>query len=104
MIVRAYYASGSSALITADNLPDAILTPPQTNQDSLVKPPIGTLREPISSPHSMVESEKELILFAIREHDGDVVEAGKSLKMSKATIYRKIKKHGINLQLTRVQK
>lgn len=104
VIVRAYYASGSSSLIMAADLPDAILTPPQTSQDSLVKPPICTLREPISSPHSMVESERELILFAIREHDGDVVEAGKSLKMSKATIYRKIKKHGINLQLTRVQK
>jgi transcriptional regulator of acetoin/glycerol metabolism len=42
------------------------------------------------------EDERENIINALQEYDGDVTKAAKKLKTSRATLYRRIKAFGIN--------
>ena len=73
--------------ITDNNLININLTPPQDNSRLLNIPPSANL--------TMQEVEKQALDKALKNAGGNVEEASKSLGVSRATFYRKIKKYKI---------
>lgn len=89
VIERAYYLCDEE-LITEEYLPDEIL--------------FNELLE-VSTHNdfglSLEDAEKRMILEALSNTKGNVIKAGKLLNISKSSIYRKIKKYNIDVDLIR---
>ena len=50
---------------------------------------------------SLDEMEAETIKKVIKKFDGNIVKAAQTLKIARATLYRKMEKHGLNLKKKR---
>lgn len=88
IIERSYYLSDGD-LITKDYLPDEILN---------LEPPFEEV--PIDNRVlSIDEAERKTIINALIASRGNAIEASKTLNVSKSTIYRKINKHNIDIDL-----
>ncbi|MCD8140012.1 MAG: sigma 54-interacting transcriptional regulator [Planctomycetaceae bacterium] len=100
-VVRAFYASADREELTPGDLPENFSCSEDSREDVSsdcdAVASDTSLRHP--EPPSLQEMEKAMILAAVKSRAGDVVRAGQSLGMSKATIYRKIKKHAIDIRL-----
>lgn len=83
IIERAYYLSDGS-LITKEYLPEEILS--NNLEQALDK----------NEKLSIKELEKDMIMNALIATNGDIMEAGELLNMSKSSLYRKIKNYGID--------
>jgi transcriptional regulator with PAS, ATPase and Fis domain len=88
-ILRAYYCSGNNSLITKEHLPETIVRyiPFQQN-----------LNVQSTSSITFSSEEKEVLIDAIKTCNGNVELAAKNLDISRATFYRKVKRHGIRLK------
>ena len=93
-ILRAYYCSGESPVITLEHLPEAIVRYRPAAVDVEVAFPTR------SSPNISDEDlqERNALIEAAAHCGNDVESAAKSLGMSRATFYRKLKLHGIRLK------
>lgn len=93
VISRAYYLCKGNSLEKKD-IPDYILfQEEESNTDSIIAPKSKSTFDVMSKD----ESEKELIIHAIKVCNGKITEAAKKIKMGKTTIYRKIKEYNIDL-------
>ncbi len=59
------------------------------------KKPVGTASTDNGGLVSLDDAEKQAIQAALNNADGDVPETAKALGVSRATLYRKLKKHGL---------
>lgn len=82
IIERAYYLSDEE-VITTEYLPDELFYESKHLVDQ--------------SNFSIENLEREAIIHALKQSKGHVIEAGKLLDLSKSSIYRKIKKYGIDI-------
>ena len=107
-VVRAYYACRGTRLSAAD-LPAGIRgwSPEEGGGQRLRQAERGTEREadrkeqnPEEKPLSgiLADAEKEALIQALRDCGGDAKEAGRILGMSRATVYRRMKRYGIRLR------
>lgn len=93
-VVRAYYAC-KGTVITDDELPgnikDAAFINPAAREERAVR----------SAPDFtgiLADAEKQAVTDALKSSGGDVTKAGELLGISKATVYRRMKKYGISLR------
>ncbi|GAA0182892.1 sigma-54-dependent Fis family transcriptional regulator [Clostridium sediminicola] len=94
VISRAYYTC-KDYTITCDNLPENISRYSSDQHSTEETLPIQPLAIHKDITTSINELEKELIENALKKHNGHIINAGKSINMSKSSIYRKIKKYNI---------
>ncbi len=96
-VVRTAWALGGGRSITCNEVALALGQP--SLAASFVSPPGGAAPVPAAAavPASPEEQEKEAILSALRQTDGNKVQAAKMLGMSRRTLYRKIDRLGIEV-------
>ncbi|MCD6417814.1 sigma-54-dependent Fis family transcriptional regulator [bacterium] len=83
--------SSENVLKIDDNLIKSILTMLRENNLMLQK-----ILEKLDSPPSLEAAEKEAILNALKKHGGSRKKTAQELNISPRTLYRKMKKYGIN--------
>lgn len=83
IIERSYYLSDVD-IITEEYLPDEIMFETQESNHVIKDKEL-----------LLTNAEREIILNALRQTNGHVIKAGELLNLSKSSMYRKIKKHGI---------
>jgi len=92
VVQRAYYMS-KDGVITKELIPDYIIKNEKSTdgeyQEDEVKPGIQTVDE----------VEKQLIIKALRYCSGNVVNASRMINMGKSTLYRKIKKYNLEVEI-----
>ncbi|QYA10113.1 sigma-54-dependent Fis family transcriptional regulator [Agrobacterium larrymoorei] len=94
-VLRRAAAVASEGLITADDL---MLRAAYHNADTHDPIPTARSASPAGPKACSNQRERELLLTALSEYPRDVEAAASSLGMSRATIYRKISKHAIDLK------
>ena len=77
---------------------------PQAAAGSYVNESIGTNPDPHRESYNIAENEAALIISALEKCSGNVTAAAKLLSMNLRTLYRKIKKHQIDVDLYRHRK
>ena len=82
----------SGAEVTLEDLPTRVTQPPPEATVRSLLPPVET---PATGPVTSLDSvEREAILAALRQTNGNRTEAGERLGISRSTLYRRLKKYG----------
>ena len=89
VVQRAYYLS-KNGIITASLIPEYIVESVKNDEDYII------LEDKSKRGIKTAEQvEKELIVKALQQCNGNVIDASKLIDMGKSTLYRKIKKYNL---------
>jgi two-component system response regulator HydG len=83
-LIQRAVATARSSELTLDDLPEELLAEPATPA-----PPEGTVAA------ARERAEREMIVAALARHDGEIGSAARELQVSRTTMWRLMKKHGI---------
>jgi transcriptional regulator of acetoin/glycerol metabolism len=84
-VIRSAYAICDGGCIRAEDLPASLQRP---NPTVTTAPPAGS---------ALAQAECEALLSAIRANDGNLCHTARNLGISRNSLYRKLKRHGIGL-------
>jgi two-component system response regulator HydG len=83
-LIQRAVATARSSELTLDDLPEELLAEPATPP-----PPEGTVAA------ARERAEREMIVATLARHDGEIGSAARELQVSRTTMWRLMKKHGI---------
>jgi len=83
-IIQRAVATARSSELTPDDLPEELLAEPATPP-----PPEGTVAA------ARERAEREMVIATLGRHDGEIGSAARELQVSRTTMWRLMKKHGI---------
>jgi two-component system response regulator HydG len=85
-LVQRAVANARSSELTLDDLPEELLAEPAT-----AAPPEGTVAA------AREKAEREMVVVTLSKHGGEIGAAARELQVSRTTMWRLMKKHGIEL-------
>ncbi len=83
-LIQRAVATARSSELTLDDLPEELLAEP-----AAPSPPEGTVAA------AREKAEREMVVATLARHDGEIGSAARELQVSRTTMWRLMKKHGI---------